>query len=211
MKVLMKKWLMWLGFIGLGAIVYGQNVTVTAPAVQLVPPQPTAQIYQDTSGNIDFVDNSSGPVALSQLATPNAFGTKGTAVSTTTTAGSELGTTYQAFLASGTVSVAALEGSVLCSTTTQQNLQVTVIVCTALKDLSSVVGIASVATSTGSVVTVYSNGWVLGLTTGTVNPGDSLATSSLSAGYLESRSTGTIGVALAAGNANGGLTRIKLK
>lgn len=138
------------------------------------------------------------------------------AVSTTATSGTSTGDQFTAFLASGPasgsgVSIPAIEGSVLCSTTSQQGNQVTVVVCVNTLNLGSVIGIAASAASTGTVVNLYSTGWVLARTTGTVAAGDSLSTSSLASGYFQtSGSSATAAIALGAGNANGGLTRVKI-
>jgi len=49
----MKKWFMWLVFIGLNVGVFAANNNYTgAPAVQLVAPQPQVQQYQDTNSNM---------------------------------------------------------------------------------------------------------------------------------------------------------------
>lgn len=138
------------------------------------------------------------------------------AVSTTATSGTSTGDQFTAFLASGPasgsgVSIPAIEGSVLCSTTSQQGNQVTVVVCVNTLNLGSVIGIAASAASTGTVVNLYSTGWVLARTTGTVAAGDSLSTSSLASGYFQtSGSSATVAIALGAGNAAGGLTRVKI-
>lgn len=137
------------------------------------------------------------------------YGAVNAQMSTTTTSGSSQGNVYTAYL---TGSPNALEGSALISTSCPSGITgACVAVSLAVKDQTNVVGVAAVAASTTSVVLVYDRGWVIGLTTGTINPGDSLATSSSAAGYLESRSTGTVGVSLASGVTAGGTVKIKLK
>lgn len=142
------------------------------------------------------------------------FGSSTVAITTTSTSGSSQGDIYTAFLASSTgsaLSIAALEGSVICSTPSQQGNLVTVIVCPAVSNIGSVVGVSAVAVSTGNTINVYDTGWVLALTTGSVNAGDVLSSSSLSSGYLQiSGSTAAVAVALSSGNVNGGLTKVKL-
>lgn len=147
----------------------------------------------------------------------NSMGTVGTALSSLNTSGLSSGDLYYAYLA-GTVN--AVEGSVLVATTSVSN-QISVIVAPATVGLTSVAGVASSAVSTGSVVGVYSSGgWAEALTTGTVVAGDQLATSSLSAGYLYApqsgtnsllASTQTVAVALTAGTAAGGRTRVRIR
>lgn len=139
------------------------------------------------------------------------MGTVGLILSTANTSGFSAGQLYYAYLGGSTN---ALEGSALVATTPVAGQGVTVAVAAATNGLSTVVGVASSAVSTGSVVGVYSYGWALALTTGTVNVGDYLQTSSNSAGYLAAGggvSTATVGVALSAGNSAGGRIRIRLK
>jgi len=165
-----------------------------------------------------------GNLTLSNPADIN-FGSTSSAISTTTTAGTSQGLIWTALLLAGPgsgagASLAASEGSVLCATTTASSGVVTVFVCgspAATLNDQPVVGVAAAAASTGSVVNVMSYGWTLALTTGTVAAGDRLVTSSLSAGYLQTvtqsinTATNTVAIALSAGNANGALTRVKLK
>jgi hypothetical protein len=148
------------------------------------------------------------------------LGSLTTAVSTTTTSGTSQGTIFTAYLKDGGATVgtiAAVEGSVLCSTTASTNAgdYVTVVVCPATLDFTGWVGIAAAAASTGSVVNVYDSGWVLARTTGTVVAGDVLVTTGSVAGYLWRDTTPTtgadVGVAMGPGNAAGGLTRIRLR
>jgi len=148
------------------------------------------------------------------------FGLATVAASTTTTSGNSQGSYYTAYLkdgGAGVGTIAAVEGSLICSTNASTNAGnfVTVAVCPPILDQTAWIGVAVTAASTGSVVNVYSSGWVLALTTGTVNAGDVLVTSGTVQGYLGSDTTPTtgadVGVAMGPGNANGGLTRIRLR
>jgi len=88
-------------------------------------------------------------------------------------------------------------------------------VASATTDLTSWVGIAVAATSTGSAVAIYTYGYVHALTTGAVNPGDTLVSSNTETGYLGADTTPTtgadVGVAMEYGTAAGGLTLIRLR
>lgn len=172
------------------------------------------------TGNVKITDvgvyDSAGTLRY-QPGSPDIFpsgklgmGASTVSLSTTNTSGFSAGHLYYALLGGSTP---ALEGSALVATT-PVGTSVTVAVAAATAGLSTVVGYASAAVSTGSIVGVYSDGWAMALTTGTVNVGDNLATSSLSAGFLSSIgtiSTGTIGIALTSGNTAGGRIRIKIK
>ncbi len=173
------------------------------------------------TGNVKITDtgiyDSNGTLRY-QPGSPDQFpsgkismGVAGVILSTANTSGFSAGQLFYAYLGGSTP---ALEGSSLVATTPVAGQGVTVAVAAATAGLSTVVGVASSAVSTGSVVGVYSYGWVQALTTGTVNVGDYLQTSSASAGYLAAGgqvSTGTVGVALSAGNSAGGRIRIRLK
>lgn len=147
------------------------------------------------------------------------FGSSTIAVTTTTTAGISQGNVYTVQIASGPSSINVTEGMVLCATTTATGGYVGVISCQATLSLNTPVGVALGAASSGTVVNMYTSGLILALTTGTVNPGDSLVTSTISQGYLQQLSTQVtgvstqtvVGVALGIGTSSGGLTRIKLK
>lgn len=132
--------------------------------------------------------------------------------STATTSGTSEGRSRPAYL---TGTTAALEGSVLIATTPVAGHDFSVIVARAVADQTGWVGVAKAAKSTGSIVDVYYSGFVLARTTGTVNPGDTLVTSSATAGYLASDTTPTTGadmaVALSAGTSTGGLTKVRLR
>lgn len=139
-------------------------------------------------------------------------GTPGVAVSTLTTLGNSIGTRWPVYLL-GTIP--AVEGSVLiASATTSAFSGVAVVVSTGVNNLTTVVGVASAPASTGSVVNMYTDGFVLALTTGTVNPGDVLVTTVTGSGYLAANNSPTsgtdVGVALSTGPSTSGLTRIRL-
>lgn len=130
--------------------------------------------------------------------------------STFTTSGNSFGNIVPVYL---TGSIAAVEGSVLVATTPVAGKGVSVVVAPALSNLGSPIGVARKASAVGNSIEMYTSGFVLARTTGTVNPGDPLVTSSLSAGYLatlSASSTTVVGVSLATGNSAGGLTKIKL-
>lgn len=138
--------------------------------------------------------------------------------STATTSGNSTGRSIKAYLAGATP---AVEGSLLVATTPVAGTGpivtegISVIVSPATIDLTNWVGIAKAATSTGSIVDVYYSGFVLARTTGTVVAGDTLVSTGTVAGYLGADATPTtgadVGVAMTAGNAAGGLTKIRLK
>ncbi len=136
----------------------------------------------------------------------------GLLLSTLTTSGNSTGKTIQAYLAGSTN---AVEGNLMVATHPAVGYGLAVVVAPAVTDLTSFLGIAKAATSTGSLVDVYYSGFVLALTTGTVLPGDTLVSTTSAFGYLTGDSTPTsgaaVGVALSSGTASGGLTKIKLK
>ena len=81
-------------------------------------------------------------------------------------------------------------------------------------DLTSWVGVCAVAASTGGIVGIYTSGYVLALTTGTVQEGNTLVNSALGHGYLGADTTPTTGadVGVALGERTGaGLTLIRLR
>lgn len=175
--------------------------------------------YLDSSGTTRLTLGSDNHFVgnVSSTGGQESMGTVGTALSSLNTSGFSAGNLYYAYLA-GTVD--ALEGSVLVATTSV-NSKISVIVAPATVGLTNFAGVASAATSTGSVVGVFSGGsWCLALTTGTVVAGDQLAVSALSAGYLYAPTTGsnsllpstaTVAVALTAGNAAGARARVRIK
>lgn len=61
------------GLVGLLSFFAFKILHAGPAAIYLTPPNPTSQIYQDTSGNINFVDASTGPVTLITLFKPTAF------------------------------------------------------------------------------------------------------------------------------------------
>jgi hypothetical protein len=113
----------------------------------------------------------------------------------------------------------AVEGSLLVSTTpASTNNGVTVAVSNLGADVTSWLGICAVAASTGSVVAMYDDGFVLALATGAITAGATLvnATNAGGRGYLKADTTPTtgadVGVALSARTTTaGGLIRIKLR
>lgn len=173
----------------------------------------TGTLGQTDQAGTNGVTLSQGDINLRTSSSTIQFG-NGTVVSATATATYSQGTYFTGYLAAGAASPNAVEGSVLCATTTTVGQGVTLIVCPTTLNMQPVVGVAVVAASSGSVVHVYDSGWVNALTTGTVNVGAWLVTSNDSAGYLEAAttvlSTNTVGIALAAGTTAGGLTKIKL-
>lgn len=163
------------------------------------------------------VTTHAADVTMLGLADVN-FGSLTVAQSTTNTTQTGQGNVYTAFLASSTssaLSIAALEGSVICATTTQQGNFITVVVCPAVAANAPWIGVADTATSTGTVINILSAGaWALAQTTGTVNPGDMLMTSSLASGFLQATVTSTnnvVGIALGVGNSAGGLTKVRIR
>lgn len=86
---------------------------------------------------------------------------------------------------------------------------------TATTDLTSWIGIAEEAVAAGAVGYVTVAGYALALTTGTVNRGDTLVSTTSAAGYLTGDSTPTtgadVGVALSSGTSAGGLTVVRLR
>ena len=86
---------------------------------------------------------------------------------------------------------------------------------TATTDLTDWVGIAEGTVAAGSIGYVTVGGYALALTTGTVNRGDTLVSTTSAAGYLTGDSTPTtgadVGVALSSGTAAGGTTLIRVR
>lgn len=138
------------------------------------------------------------------------YGSGTSAQSTAVTSGLSYGDRFTATLGG---SVAASEGSNLCAMAPTGST-ILVQVCGATDNLVSWVGVAAASASVGSTVSVYSNGYVLAFTSGTVVAGNGLMTSGLSAGYLMATtvsSNNIVGVALTTGTAGGGLTRIAIR
>lgn len=86
---------------------------------------------------------------------------------------------------------------------------------TATTDLTSWLGISEGAVAVNAVGSITVGGYALALTTGTVNRGNTLVSTSSTAGYLTGNATPTtgadVGVALSSGNAAGGLTIIRVR
>lgn len=151
-----------------------------------------------------------------QLATPSdiVFGSTTTAISTTTTSGGGQGIIFYATLVG---SPNASEGSVLIATSCPAGTSgVCVAVSLAAQTQTNVIGVAAAAATTTTVVGVMSDAWALALGTGTINPGDILATSAISAGYLQAYSntvsSGVVGVALGSNTSgSGNLLKVRLK
>ena len=172
-----------------------------------IPVGSVSQISEDTSGSMDFSDGyTNGVLALKQI------NSNGYDISTTTVA-NQLGCGYERFYLGGTVS--AKVGSVLVATAPTSGLYTSLVVAGATNDLTTFVGVSLVASSTGSVIPVATSGFVMALTTGTVNPGAIVVSTAGAAGYLSTNSNSVwgadIGVALSTGTTTGGLTLIKLR
>jgi len=142
------------------------------------------------------------------------WGSSSASISTATTSGTSRGTIVYVYL-KGTQ--AAIEGSLLVSTTpASTNNGVTVAVCNIAADKTGWLGIASAAASTGSIVGMYTDGFVLALATGAITAGGTLVNSTVSRGYLMTDITPTtgadVGVAMSArATTAGGLILIKLR
>ena len=218
-----------LGTIALVGSFAAYKLYATVPGQELISPTVYCHIYQDNNGNMNFSDASNVPFTLSSINPITGFTVPGgnlvisagnvqygnpTVAISTALATPSQGTEFTAFLASGSVSYPAVQGSVLVATTTQNNL-ITVLVSSNTTGATTVIGVAVAAASTGTIVNLYSNGFVLALTTGPVNPGDVLVSTAAIAGYLMANNSAAanaqVGIALQTGNSAGGLTRIKLK
>lgn len=165
-----------------------------------------SQIYEDVSGKLMFVDGSSpGPVSLEQS------NVSGYTLSTTTVS-SGVGYSYEYMYLLGSTS--AKIGSALVSVAST-GLPTAVAVSGATNDLTTLVGISLVVASTGTSIPVATNGFVLALTTGTVNTGAVLVSTAGAAGYLSTNSNSVwgadFGLALSTGTSTGGLTLIKIR
>lgn len=143
-------------------------------------------------------------------------GTSSVGISTANSSGNSQGTIRYVYL-KGTQ--AAVEGSLLVSTTpASTNNGATVAVCNTGADHTDWVGIAAVAASTGSIVGMYTDGFVLALTTGAITTGATLvnATNAGGRGHLKADITPTtgadVGVAMSAKTATASqLILIKLR
>lgn len=144
------------------------------------------------------------------------YGVSTVGISTAITSGNSQGSIHYVYL-KGTQ--AAVEGSLLVSTTpASTNNGVTVAVSNIGADVTSWIGIASAAASTGSIVGMYTDGFVLALTTGAVTAGATLvnATNAGGRGHLKADTTPTtgadVGVAMSAKTATASsLILIKLR
>ena len=177
---------------------------------------------RDNDDLVDELHNRKGEVLIKYtddgVQIKGNLSSQGVLPSTDTTSGNSSGQSVKAYLA-GTV--AAVEGSLLVATTPVAGTGpiivqgLTVIVGPATNDLTNWLGVAKTAASTGTLVDVYYSGFVLARTTGTVVPGDSLVSTTAAAGYLTGDSTPTTGadvaIAITAGTAAGGLTKVRLK
>ena len=115
-------------------------------------------------------------------------------------------------------STAAVQGHLMVSTASIGNAdgcRVVVSDCVTGLDQTGWVGIAVSSASLGTVVKIYTSGFVLALTTSTVNPGDTLVSDVDNDGYLKADTTPTtgadVGVALESSSGAGGLTLIRLR
>jgi hypothetical protein len=156
----------------------------------------------DASGNVA----ASGTLAVTGAATfsanQNMAANKaivwggGVAISTATTSTYSQGNKAYAYLGGDQP---ALEGSVLIATTAVNGQGLTAMVAPATLDQTGVIGIAAAATSSGSVVPFYYDGFVLALTTGAINAGDVLVTTATASsyGYLGADTTPTTGADVA--------------
>lgn len=188
------------GIFLLGGLLYATNQSIHRLTVN------DAEVWNiDEEGdvNADGTFSNEGDLRL---------GVSGTAETVSTTSRNSQGVKMPVVLDSA--SSAALEGSVLVAEPPQSDGNVRVKVGGATTDLTTVVGIAAAAGSAGSVIDMYTSGFVLALTTGTVTPGQVLTTTTSAAGYLAADATPTSGadvaVALSTGTAAGGLTKVLL-
>lgn len=140
------------------------------------------------------------------------LGVSGTAEPIAATSGNSQGIKIPVII--DDASAAVLEGSVLVVMAPTADGKTRVTLGGASNDLTTVGGIAASAGAAGATIDMYISGFVVALTTGTVNPGNTLVTTTNAAGYLTGDSTPTtgadVGVALSTGTASGGLTRILL-
>jgi hypothetical protein len=165
-----------------------------------------SQIYEDVNGKLMAVDGSSpGPVSLEQA------NVNGYTLSTNTVASSSTGNwEYMYLLGSTSTKV----GSLLYATPQAANNYAAVAVTTST-DKTGLVGFALAISSTGSLVAVGTSGFVLALTTGTVNPGAVLCSTVAANGYMTTCGGTTydadFAVALTTGTSSGGLTLIRMR
>ena len=109
---------------------------------------------------------------------------------------------------------AAKVGSLVRAAAPTSNNYAAVQVSTAT-DQTGLIGYSMVASSTGSLIPVAMSGFSLALTTGTVNPGDTLVSTSAAAGYMatnaNSQFDADFAAALSTGVASGGLTLVRMR
>lgn len=207
-------------FMGLPILIHAANTCAKSDieCYQSGPSQNLSTMYRvDASGNATFAGTLTTQGSGTQTIGGTLFqGVSGVVISTLPTAGNSIGTYYQVNLATGTLSP-AVEGSVLVSTYSSTG-GVTVFVSTGIGHVN-VVGIAQAAASTGTVVNMYSSGFVLALGSGTIAVGDLLQSSFTTTGvggggYLATTTTPANGaiVAVALGaNTFGSANLIKVK
>ena len=170
-----------------------------------------SQIYEDTNGNLTVVDGGSpGPIGPMTLSGINVNGY----TLSTTTVSAGIACNYEYMYLSGTVS-AKVGSALVAAAPLNSSSLATVTVAGATNDLTTLVGVSLVAASTGTWIPVATNGFVLALTTGTVNPGAVVVSTVAAAGYLSTNSNSVwgadFGLALSTGTAGGGLTLIKIR
>jgi hypothetical protein len=170
---------------------------------------PQAQIYSDTTNNINFVDGASpGPMTLKQV------NMNGYLMSTASVTIVNQGYGYEQFTLGGLLTSAV--GSVLVATSPANGSSLaTVQVASGTIDQINAIGISLTVTAPGAVVTAATSGFAWALTTGTVNPGQVLVTTPTAYGYLSVNANSVwgadIATALSTGTPTGGLTLVKLR
>ena len=199
----MKRILALLAVLACGAILWGSP----RPGSQTFIGK-NSQVYEDTNGNLTVVDGGSpGPMTLSGI------NVNGYTLSTTTISAG-IACNYEYMYLSGTVS-AKVGSALVAAAPLNSSSLATVTVAGATNDLTTLVGVSLVAASTGTWIPVATNGFVLALTTGTVNPGAVVVSTVAAAGYLSTNSNSVwgadFGLALSTGTAGGGLTLIKIR
>jgi len=185
---------------------------------------PVVKIYDESitiTGDVNATDNSTAgdDMVLSSTTAHVKWGSSLVAISTSNTTGNSRGNIVYVWL-SGTANAA--EGSLLISTTpASPSHGVTVAVSRNTTDITSWVGIAAAAGNSGTVIPMYTDGFVLALATGVVTVGNCMVNSTLpttNRGYLKGTATPTtgadVGVAMVTKNTTpstaGGLILIKL-
>lgn len=169
----------------------------------------------DDSGNLSINGNF---VSTGTLSTVNdvRLGISGTAATNVVTAaGNSHGVMTPIYLSG---SNPAFEGSLIVATNSVAG-------STALSGIVRIgdlpntlnwIGIAAAAASTGSIVDVYTSGFVMALTSGPVLPGQLLVSTNTYSSYLVSTGTvssgnALVGIAMSSGTTAGGLTPIRLR